>query len=212
MNLSPPRHPATFGAPLAALCLALALSACASTTTAGTAGGDLSSPPATNPTTPGTGASTGPVTAAPSTPATPADYFANGKEYDAWVLAINSDGTLTIGLVHHLTGQDAKDYLTSHGQTIPPDGIPNDYINVDTYVHKKVGFSSGADVTTNPQGLAQSMTAAKFLSTYLPSNLAQPIAAADQDKYAGAPHYYGALYALKFHDDVIVSVDQIFEP
>ena len=130
----------------------------------------------------------------------------------AWVISINSDGTLTIGLVHHLTGDDAKNYLTSHGQTIGPDGIPNDYINVDTYVHKNVKFSPTASVVTNPQGLAQPMTASKFLGTYLPQNLSQPINPADQDKYAGAPHYYGALYTLKFDNDVIVSVNQIFEP
>ena len=209
-NLSP-RRPAAFGATTALLGLALALSACASTATPATSGGDLSTVAPSSTATPP--ASTAPPSTAPSSaPAKPANYFANGKAYDAWVLSINADGTLTIDLVHHLTGQDAKDYLTSHGQTIPPAGIPNDYINVDTSVHKNVAFSSSATVTTNPQGVAQSMTASKFLSTYLPANLAQPIAPADRDKYPGAPHYFGALYALKFHDDVIVEVDQVFEP
>ena len=196
----------------AALCLAFALSACASTGTAGTAGGNLSTQtPTSNPPATTAPPSTPPTTAAPS-PTQPANYFANGKTYDAWVLSINSDGTVTINLVHHLTGQDAKDYLTSHGQTIPPDGIPNDYINVDTYVQKKVSISSSATVTTNPQGLAKSMTEAAFMSSYLPTNLGQPIAPADRDKYPGAAHYFGALYALTFQNDVIVSVDQIFEP
>jgi hypothetical protein len=36
----------------------------------------------------------------------------------------------------HDTGRSAS--RQAHGQTIPPDGIPNDYINVDTYVHKRV--------------------------------------------------------------------------
>jgi hypothetical protein len=212
MTKPSPRRPAALGAATALMCLGLALSACASTGTTPTGGGDLSTvtPPAT--TAPPSTAP--PSTAPPSTAASsaPANYFADGKAYDAWVLSINADGTLTVDLVHHLTGQDAKDYLTSHGQTIPPAGIPNDYINVDTSVHKNVAFSSSATVTTNPQGVAQPMTASKFLSTYLPANLAQPIAPADRDKYPGAAHFYGALYALTFQDDTIVGVDQVFEP
>ena len=218
MSRNAARRAAVLGASSALLCLAAALSGCASTTSGGvvgepgptvtvttTAGGSGGSGGSGN-----TGGSGGGATSVP--PAVPANYFADGKTYDAWVISINSDGTLTIGLVHHLTGNDAKNYLTSHGQTIGPDGIPNDYINVDTYVHRNVKFSTTATVTTNPQGLAQPMSAGKFLSTYLPQNLAQPIAASDQDHYAGAPHYYGALYALKFHNDTITSVDQIFEP
>lgn len=207
-----PRCLATVGATTVLMCLGFALSACASST--GTAGGDLSTnPPASTPaTTAPPPASAAPSSAASSAPAKPANYFANGKAYDAWVIAVNSDGTLTIDLVHHLTGQDAKDYLTSHGQTIGPDGIPNDYINVDTSVHKTVGFSSSATVTTNPEGVEQSMPAATFLSTYLSAHPTQPIAPADRDKYPGAPHYAGFLYALTFQNDVIVGVVQVFEP
>jgi hypothetical protein len=197
------------GASGVALGISLALSSC-TRTPAVTPAGTLSSTP---PSSAAVGASSSaPPTVSPTGSPSAAQYFGDGKTYDAWVIAINRDGTLTIGLVHHLTGQAAKDYLTSHGQTIPPEGIPNDYINVDTYVHKRVMFSSTATVTTNPQGLAQSMSASAFLATYLPSNLAKPLAAGNRDTYPGAPHYYGPLYALTFQHDVIVSVSQIFEP
>jgi len=194
----------------------LALAACGKAANARTASDPVQAGGASAPSATSTG---GVETSAAATPsarpvasAPPATYFADGKTYDAWILSINKNGTLVIGLVHHLTGDDAKNYLTSHGQTVPPDGISNDYINVDTYVHKTVEFSPSAKVVTNPQGLAQPMSANAFLSTYLPDNLAQPIAPGDQDTYPGAPHYFGALYALTFHDDVIDSVDQIFEP
>src|SRR5262245_52384533 len=107
MTNSTPRRAAVPGPPIAIPCFVFPLSACAST--GNQAGGSLSSQ---NPST--AGPSTGPAAApppstpaTPAAPATPADYFANGKQYDAWVIAINSDGTLTIDLAHHLTGQDA---------------------------------------------------------------------------------------------------------
>ncbi len=39
-----------------------------------------------------------------------------------------------------------------------------------------------------------------------------PIAAADRDKYVGAPRYSGPLFAVTFQGDVLATADQIFEP
>jgi hypothetical protein len=152
-------------------------------------------------------------TAAPSTaPATPQQYFADGKTYQAWILSVNADGTLTIDLVHHLTGDDAKNYLTSHGATIGPDGIPNDYINVDTSVDKTVQLSPTVKVTTNEEGGGPVTISHDEFIAWLNENHVKPIAAADRDKYVGAAKYFGPLFAVTFSADVLVSADQIFEP
>jgi hypothetical protein len=193
-----------------AVAIAGLVAACTSiSTNAGGAGGltGTSTPSAASPST------ASQSTASPiSSPAAPTYYFGAGKTYDAWIINVNSDGTLTIALVHHLTGTAAADYLTSHGQTIPPDGIPNDYINVDTHVHKTVKVSTSATVTTNEEGGGPApMSTSAFLS-WLATHPALPVAAGDQAAYPGAPSYGGPLFALTFSKDVMVSANQIFEP
>jgi hypothetical protein len=197
------------------------LSACASasTTAGGTGGLTGVTPSATGSAPTGTSSSgstpsvnpTPAVTLTKTAPAAPKYYFANGKSYAAWVTKV-SGSTLTIEVVHHLTGTAAADYLTSHGQTLGPDGVPDDYINVDTHVKKVVQLSSSATPSTNEEGAGPvSMSASAFL-TWLSSNLAKPIASGDQDPYVGAPQFFGPLFAVKFTNDVMVSADQIFEP
>jgi hypothetical protein len=185
------------------------LAACSSTsTTAGAGGltGGGSSP--VNTSTPG-GSATPIVTA--TAPAAPTYYFGNGKTYDAWIIKV-AGHTLTIALVHHLTGKDAENYLTSHGQTVPPDGVPDDYINVDTHVHKTVQLADSATATTNAEGAGPSTLSVNDFLTWLAANPAKPVATADQDTYPGAPSYFGPLFAVVFTKDVMVSANQIFEP
>jgi hypothetical protein len=210
---------ALLGAAAAVVCL---LAGCASNsaTAAGTGGLTGASPANSATGTPAAGATAGgstptvaptPTTPATTAPAAPTYYFGNGKTYDAWITKV-SGSTLTIEVVHHLTGTDAANYLTSHGQTIGPDGVPDDYINVDTRVHKIVQLSNSAAVTTNNEGAGPAPLSASAFLTWLAANPTMPIASGDQDAYPGAPTFYGPLFAVKFTNDVMVSADQIFEP
>ncbi len=196
----------------AAAALTFALAACGSSTQAPSGNGGITGtlPASTSTATPA-GSTTAPAPGSTS-PTSPKQYFADGKTYQAWILSVKADGTLTIDLLHHLTGDDAKNYLTSHGVTIPPDGIPDDYINVDTSVKKTVQLSPTVKVTTNEEGGGpQSISHDEFL-TWLTENQVKPIAAADQDKYAGAAKFFGPLFNVTFQGDVLASADQIFEP
>jgi hypothetical protein len=200
------------GAATAVACL---LGACSSTsnTASGTGGLTGVSPTgtATNATPTGGTATSGSTPAVTPGPTAPTYYFGNAKTYDVWIIKV-SGSTLTIAVVHHLTGTDAETYLTSHGQTLGPDGIPDDYINVDTRVHKTVQLADSATVTTNEEGAGPAPLSASGFLTWLQANPATPIASGDQDTYPGAPTFSGPLFEVKFTNDVMVSANQIFEP
>lgn len=211
---------------LAAAGLVAALAACSSPSPAGTSavGSTTPSAIATSPTsapkptkTAPTKAKPAPTNSKPNGPATgAAGTFTNGATYFIWIDGFDSAApNLHVRLGDHLvdtpTDKAATKYLTSHGQTVPPDGIPDDYINVDLGKSLLVPLSKTAAVTINPEGTQQTVTVSKFF-TWLKSNLATEIPPADRDKYPGAATLGGPIFAVTFHAGSIVTLDQVFEP
>jgi hypothetical protein len=193
------------------------LSGCASSSAPPAAGGLTSAAPAPAPSaTPSPTPApvvTVTVTAAPSeSPATPpAGTFTDGTTYDVWVPKVHADGTIVIRMGEHLVGKDAADYLNSHGSPVGPDGVPDDYTNVDLGKQYTVSLSDSATITINDGSGPKKQTVAQFRA-WLPKNLSQPIPANEMDKYTGAPHYFATLLAVTFSADAIVSINQIFMP
>jgi hypothetical protein len=165
----------------------------------------------------GTLSGVGPTQApSPTASAIPKQYFADGKSYQAWIIGSTSGPTLTIDLAHHLvdssSASPASQYLIDHSASPGPDGIPNDYIDVDTHVHKTLSLSSSAVITINPDGAGpRSMAVDEFLS-WLTTNAASPVPQHSPEDYFGEPTFAGPLFEVKFKKDAIVYLNQIFEP
>jgi hypothetical protein len=156
------------------------------------------------------------VAPSPNASAAPKQYFADGKVYQAWIIAVKSGPSLTLDLAHHLvdtaTSSPATKYLADHSASPGLGGIPNDYIDVDTHVHKSQPLSESAQIKINPEATnPEAMTVAKFLD-WLKINEASPIPKASPEDYFGQPSYAGPLFEVRFKKDVIVSLNQVFEP
>jgi hypothetical protein len=157
-------------------------------------------------------------TAAPmptlSTNPSPKQYFKDGKTYQAWILDLKDGPALVLDLAHHLvnTPSDpaATNYLNSNGQSPGTDGVPNDYIDVDTHVHKTQPVSHNVTIAVNPDGTSPKNLSMDEFSTWLDKNAVEKVTGTED--YFGAPSYIGPLFAITFKNDVIVSVNQIFEP
>jgi hypothetical protein len=165
----------------------------------------------------GTLSGVGPAAApSPSVSATPKQYFADGKAYQAWIIGVKPGRELTIDLAHHLvdsvSGSPATKYLIDHSASPGPDGVPNDYIDVDTHVHKTATLSSSAIIDINPDGTGpKSMTVDDFLA-WLATNAGSPIPKQSPEAYFGEPTFAGPLFEVRFKKDAIVYLNQIFEP
>ncbi len=157
----------------------------------------------------------GAASVSPSSKPTPKQYFKDGKTYQAWIIRVKPGPMFVIDLAHHLvnTPSDpaATKYLESHGQSPGPDGIPNDYIDVDTHVHKTLKVDPHASVAINPNGTAPKSVTLDAFVKWLDSNGATPIKGGNNE-YPGAPSYVGPIFAVSFKKDILVSISQIFEP
>jgi hypothetical protein len=143
-------------------------------------------------------------------------YFADGRTYYAWVVAEQNGPRLTLELAHHLvntaTDKAATNYLTSHGVTLGPDGVPNDFIDVDLRTRKTEPVEAEPRITVNPQGAGPQVLTLDEFRSWLRDNPTRPAPAGGTAGYPGAPSVVGPLFAVKFRDDTIVAADQVFEP
>lgn len=86
----------------------------------------------------------------------------------------------------------------AHGLPAPT----GDHLDVDRRFSATVTLSPSAQAAINPQGAGpQQLTAAAFAAW-----------AGKHPAVQAAGQYAGPLYAVTFHDDVLVSANQIFEP
>jgi hypothetical protein len=142
-------------------------------------------------------------------------YFKDGKTYQAWILDVKSGPAFVLDLAHHLVNtpddQAATKYLESHGKSPGTDGIPNDYIDVDTQVHKTESVAANVTIAVNPDGTAPKNLSLDEFKTWLEKNGVEKITG-PRDDYPGAPSYVGPIFAVTFKQDAIVSINQIFEP
>ena len=158
--------------------------------------------------------STAPMPTLSSDPS-PKQYFKDGKTYQAWIIETKAGPAFVLDLAHHLvdTPSDpaATRYLQQHGKSPGPEGIPNSYIDVDTHVHKTQSVAPDVTIAVNPDGTAPKNLSLpdfqKWLEKYGVEKITGP-----KDDYFGAPSYIGPLFAVTFENDVIVSLNQIFEP
>ncbi len=145
-----------------------------------------------------TAAATAAVTAAAHI--APGYQFGNGTVYDAWITSATpgSPARVTLEMAWHYAGRAAAAYARAHGLPAPPD----DHIDIDRNLRAAVTVSPALRAAVNPQGAGpQQLTAPAF------------VAWARQHPAVNAGGGWGGpLYAVTFHDGVLVSAQQISEP
>lgn len=165
-------------------------------------GGQPFSPSPGAATPPATGAAVAAATAAVTAAAhiAPAAEFGNGTVYHAWITSLTpgTPARVSMELAWHYTGQAAAAYAAAHGLPAPT----GDHLDVDRRFSATVTLSPSAQAAINPQGAGPQQLTATAFAAWAGQHPAVP---------AGG-QYAGPLYAVTFHDDVLVSANQIFEP
>jgi hypothetical protein len=107
-------------------------------------------------------------------PAIPPSTLADGRAYNAWIVAVTAGPTVRLELARHLTGKDVTGYLAAHD--VPPPGQESlaSYLEVDLGQSTTVRVAASAAITATSAGMGpRRMTVAQFVA-WLPANLARP--------------------------------------
>jgi hypothetical protein len=126
--------------------------------------------------------------------------FGNGTVYYAWITGVRQGrpGKVTMEMAWHYTGRAAKRYAAEHHVRRPLD----DHIDVDRRFAVTVTVSPRARISINSERRGpRQLPASAFLA-----RAARALAVRVSGQFAGP------LYEVAFHNDVLVSAYQVFQP
>jgi hypothetical protein len=135
--------------------------------------------------------------------------FKDGTKYDMWVIAVHPCKSLTVRLAKHYDLDAAKQYLLSHGATVPPEEHWIGYVDVDLGKEYTVTVSEAATFELGSDDLAP-FTWTGFWQR-IQGSLSKPIAPTDRATYPGAAPYLGTILEVTFTGGIATTVRQISE-